>query len=396
MWGKPVLKPLHTLLAPLLFSLSALILWSPAGDTAAIAADSDLIYVPGTLGLDPKSGELADGVAGQFHQAMKNIGVTLEAEGSDFSQVASVNVFLSDTRHFPAMNEVYREYFPNDPPTRATVGVDLPMAGALVQIAMVAVRPGVTRRVVRPQTLKSPELPYSWGIQAGNTLFIAGATSRDPETYQPVTGDIGTQTRRVFGNIGAVLDAADLDYGDLTSCTVFLKDPRDFGAMNAAYREFVTDKPPARATVRAQLVNPLFGVEIQCVAHRSDDRSVLIAAGAQRPQSPFSPAIRVGDRVYTAGMVGSGSDGVAKGEVELQTRQTLANLRNTLASSQMDFTDVNAVHVFVPHISHGRVVNELLDEFIGTGPSRTVIGANLMGPDYLVEIMIFASSTENR
>ena len=388
-----MLKPLHTLLAPLLFSLSVLILWSPAGDTAATATDSDLIYVPGTLGLDPTSGELADGVAGQFHQAMKNIEVILEVEGSDFSQVASVNVFLSDTRHFQAMNEVYRTYFPTDPPTRATVGVDLPMPGALVQIAMVAVRPGVTRRVIRPQALKSPELPYSWGIQAGNTLFIAGATSRDPETYQPVTGDIATQTRRVFGNIGAVLDAAEMDYGDLTSCTVFLNDPREFSAMNAAYREFVTDEPPARATVRAQLVNPLFGVEIQCVAHRGADRSVVIAEGAQRPQSPFSPAIRIGDRVYTAGMVGSGSNGVAKGEIELQTRQTLANLSNTLAAAQMDFSDVNAVHVFVPHIVHGRVVGDLLDEFIGTRPSRTMIGADLMGPDYLVEIMMFASST---
>jgi 2-iminobutanoate/2-iminopropanoate deaminase len=380
--------------APTLIGLTALmLLWLPTLNTSSNAPDRDLIYIPGTLGVDPNSGELADGVAGQFHQAMKNIEVILEAEGSDFSQVASVNVFLSDTRHFQAMNEVYRTYFPNDPPTRATVGVDLPMLGASVQIAMVAVRPGVTRRVIRPQALKSPELPYSWGIQAGNTLFIAGATSRDPETYQPVTGNIAAQTRRVFGNIGAVLDAAEMDYGDLTSCTVFLNDPRDFGAMNTAYREFVGDEPPARATVRAQLVNPVFGVEIQCVAHRGADRSVVIAEGAQRPQSPFSPAIRIGDRVYTAGMVGSGSNGVAKGEIELQTRQTLANLSNTLAATQMDFSDVNAVHVFVPHISHGRVVDELLDEFIGTGPSRTMIGADLMGPDYLVEIMMFASST---
>jgi enamine deaminase RidA (YjgF/YER057c/UK114 family) len=393
---EPVLKPLRKLIVPLLLPLSALTIWSPTGETAISTADSEFIYIPGTLGLDPNSGALAEGVAGQFHQAMKNIGVILESEGSDFSQVASVNVFLSDTRHFQAMNEVYRTYFSTDPPTRATVGVDLPMAGALVQIAMVAVRPGVTRRVIRPEALTSPELPYSWGIQTGNTLFIAGATSRDPDTYQPVTGDITTQTRRVFGNIGAVLNAAGLDYRDLTSCTVFLDDPREFGAMNAAYREFVTDEPPARATVRAQLVNPLFGVEIQCVAHSSDERSAVIAAGAQRPQSPFSPAIKVGDRLYTAGSVGSGPNGVAKGEIESQTQQTLVNLRNTLASAQMDFTDVNAVHVFVPHISHGQVVNDLLDEMIGTRASRTTIGADLMGPDYLVEIMMFASPTAKR
>ena len=62
-----------------------------------------------------------------------------------------------------------------------------------------------------------------------------------------MTGDIATQTRRVFGNIGAVLRAAGMDYGDLASCTVFMDDPREFGDMNEAYREFFQEDPPARA-----------------------------------------------------------------------------------------------------------------------------------------------------
>ncbi len=377
---------------PLLLPFTTLVLFlTPVPPMSPQSSDPDFIYIPGTLGADPASGELGEGVAAQVHQAMKNIGAILEAENTDFSRVVSVNVFLSDTRYFSEMNAAYRSYFPDEPPTRATVGVDLPMPGALVQIAMVAVRPGVTRRVVKPDELKSPELPYSWGVMTGNTLFIAGATSRDPNTYQPVTGDVGTQTRRVFGNIGAVLRAAEMDYGDLTSCTVFIDDPRDFAAMNAAYREFVGDDPPARATVRAGLMNPLFKVEIQCVAHRGPSRSVIVAEGSSLPRSPFSPAIQVGNRVFTAGMVGSGSDGLAKGEIETQTRQTLENLGSTLAAAQMDFGDVNAVYVYTPHITHADAVSSMLDEFIGTGSTRVVIGADLMGPDYLVEIMMFAS-----
>jgi enamine deaminase RidA (YjgF/YER057c/UK114 family) len=87
---------------------------------------------------------------------------------------------------------------------------------------------------------------------------------------------------------------------------------------------------------------------------------------------------------------------VAKGEIESQTLQTLTNLRNTLAAAQMGFADVNAVHIFVPHISHSSIVEGLLDEHVGSAAARTLIGAGLMGPDYLVEIMMFASSTENR
>ncbi len=366
-----------------------------AGHSASsqpLVADRDYVYVAGTMGIDPVTGQLAVGVAGQVRQAMENIAAVLHAEGTDFSRVLSVNVFLSDTRHFSEMNEVYRSYFSVDPPTRATVGVDLPVSGALVQIALVAARPHVTRRVINPTRLKSPELPYSWGILAGNTLFIAGATSRDPETYAPVAGDVGTQTRRVFGNIGAVLHAAEMDYGDLSSCTVFMDDSRGFGEMNAAYREFVTDDPPARATVRAGLMNPVFKVEIQCVAERAANRSAVLVRGASRPTSPFSPAVRVGQRVYLAGMVGRGPEGIAKGDVEAQTRQTLANLEATLAAAGMDFGNVTAMHVFLPHIEHAAAVGSILDHMIGSGPSRTVIGAGLMGPDNLVEIMMFANN----
>ena len=55
------------------------------------------------------------------------------------------------------------------------------------------------------------------GIKAGNTLFLSGMTSRSPETYEPVLGDVGTQTRRIFGNMGLVLKAAGMDFKDLTT-----------------------------------------------------------------------------------------------------------------------------------------------------------------------------------
>ncbi len=357
--------------------------------------DNDFVYVAGTMGTDPTTGEFADGVAGQFAQAMENISVALAAEEMDFTHVVSVNVFLSDTRLFGEMNEIYRSYFPVDPPTRATVGVDLPHPEALVQIAMIAARPQVKRSVVKPTRLKSPELPYSWGVLAGNTLFIAGATSRHPDTYQPVQGDVGLQTRRVFGNIGAVLEEAGMDYGDLVTCTVFLNDPREFGTMNGAYRESVTEIPPARATVRARLVNPAFKVEIQCIAVRGPARSLVIAEGATRPSSPFSPAIRAGQRLYTAGMVGRGPDGIELGAIEAQTRQTLHNLAGNLSAAGLGFEHVTAVSVFLPHISHAEPVDALIDQIVGTDHARTVIGAELMGPDLLVEIMMVAAGGDS-
>ena len=365
---------------------------TPAVEESASAADGEFLFIPGTMGADPATGAFAEDVAGQLRQTMANIEAVLQNNDMDFTRVVAVNVYLSDVSNFAAMNEVYRTYFPTDPPTRATVAADLPHPDALVQVAMIAARPGVTREVVKPDDLKSPELPYSWGILAGNTLFVAGATSRDPDTYQPVSGDIATQTRRVWGNIGMVLNAAGFDYGNLSTCTVFLRDPAEFRDMNDAYREFVTDEPPARATVRADLVNELFKVEIQCIAGHGNVRSVAIAEGASPPSSPFSPAIKLGDRVFTAGAVGSSPDGIALGDVEAQTRQVLSNLQGTLAAAGKSFSDVTVMYVYVPRIEHAEAVGAVLDEIAGTTAERTTVGAELMGPDYLVEIMMIAGT----
>ena len=99
--------------------------------------------------------------------------------------------------------------------------------------------------------------------------------------------------------------------------------------------------------------------------------------------------------MYLAGMVGRGPEGIAKGDIEAQTRQTLANLGATLAAAGMGFGNVTAMHVFLPHIEHAAEVGSILDHLIGSGPSRTVMGAGLMGPDNLVEIMMLANNTSH-
>jgi 2-iminobutanoate/2-iminopropanoate deaminase len=272
------------------------------------------------------------------------------------------------------------------------VQADIAIPGALAEIAMVAARPGLERKVIIPEGMKTPELPYSWGILAGNTLFIAGATSRNPETYQPVTGDTATQTKQVMENIGAVLRGAGMDYKDVVSCKVFLDDARDFQAMNEVYRTFFPEDPPARATVRARLMNSAFTTEIQCVAVKDPSRKVVVAEGASRSSSPFSPAIQVGDRLYLAGFVGRGPDGFAAGDVKAQTKQTLANLEATLKAAGMDFTNVVDAMVYLSDIRHYQAMNEVYREILPTPPpARATVGSQLMSPDALVEIMMVAT-----
>jgi len=81
-------------------------------------------------------------VAAQTAQVLRNIAAILEAAGSDLAHVVKVNVLLTDISTFAEMNEVYRTFFPVDPPARMTYAVrDLPL-DVLVEIDAVAVLPG--------------------------------------------------------------------------------------------------------------------------------------------------------------------------------------------------------------------------------------------------------------
>ena len=352
----------------------------------------DFLYLSGAIGRIPGSVRISGDIRAQTRQTLDNLGEVLKAGGMDFSHVVRSDVFLTDTRHFQAFNEIYRSYFPNQPPTRATVQADIAIPGALIEIAMVAARPELERTVVVPKEMKAPDLPYSWGILVGDTLFISGATSRNPTTYQPVPGDTAAQTSQVLENVGAVLDGAGMGYEDVVSCTVYLEDARDFQKMNAAYREFFPENQPARATVRARLMNSAFKTEIQCVAVKDSNRTVVVAKGAKRSSSPFSPAIQVGDRLYLSGFVGRGPDGYKMGDVQAQTRQALANLKATLAAARMDFSNIVNTTVFLSDIRHFQAMNDVYREFFPAAPpARATVGTQLMSADALVEIAMVAS-----
>ncbi len=344
------------------------------------AQGAELVYISNVIGT-ASGGMAVASVEGQTALMLDNLGEALRERGLGYSDVVVSNVFLRDTRHFQAMNAVYRTYFQTNPPTRATVQADLLDPDALIQISVVAA--AGPKEIVTPEGLRSPELPYSWGIKVANTLFLSGATSRNPQPYQPVTGDVATQTRRVFGNIGLVLEEAGVSFADLVTCRVFLDDPRSFGLMNEAYAEFVPEEdPPGRATVRAALMNVVFSTEIQCVAVSSSERSVVRPEGQARRAIPFSPGIDTGDCVYLTGMTGRGSDAAD------QARVALARIRSTLEAASVDFGDVESVWVYLADVRDWDAVRAVLDETLGAdAPEPTVVGSRLIGRS-TVEIQI--------
>src|SRR5437899_7636298 len=100
----------------------------------------DLVFCSGQVGLDPATGELADGVEAQAERALRNLQAVLDAAGLGLDDVVKTTIFLTDVGDFAAVNAVYAKFMPEPPPARSTVGIAALPKGALVEIEAIARR----------------------------------------------------------------------------------------------------------------------------------------------------------------------------------------------------------------------------------------------------------------
>ena len=100
----------------------------------------NLLFVAGTVSIN-EHGELVGkgDIKTQTKQVLENIKKVIEAAGGTMQDVTRTRVFLTDFSNHAGMNEVYRTYFPVDPPARSTVRVGLANPDYLIEIEATAV-----------------------------------------------------------------------------------------------------------------------------------------------------------------------------------------------------------------------------------------------------------------
>ncbi|WP_024877855.1 RidA family protein [Saccharomonospora piscinae] len=126
----------------------------------------------------------------------------------------------------------------------------------------------MSKSAVSTDAAPAPVAAYSQAVRKGNILQVAGQVGIDPATGTVADGGVAAQTRQVFANLRAVLDAAGATLDDVVMMRAYLTDTAHFAEFNEVYNELVAhggEVPPARTTVYVGLPAGLL-VEIDALA----------------------------------------------------------------------------------------------------------------------------------
>ncbi len=122
------------------------------------------------------------------------------------------------------------------------------------------------KKIIFTENAPKPIGPYSQAILLNDVLYASGQIAINPESDQLVLDNIIEETIQVMKNIGALLNAAGMDYSHIIKTSIFLKDMNNFSQVNNIYGSFFKGDFPARETVQVARLPKDVNVEISVIA----------------------------------------------------------------------------------------------------------------------------------
>jgi enamine deaminase RidA (YjgF/YER057c/UK114 family) len=218
-------------------------------DPAGVEAD-DVLYMSAQSGADPLTGKVAADYAGEVKQALDNVAAVAKAANMSMANVIWVNPYLSsDETPEHVMNKIYASYFEfGNTPGRGTIQVvKLPNQTHIV-FSCIAGADLSKRKSIRPRN-EQPSPTASPGILYGDTLYLSAK-----DAYVPALGlfspELGIQVRMSMRSLLDGLQKADMDFSNVVSSTIYLRDVKDEDAVVSLYSTFFKDTFPARTTLQ--------------------------------------------------------------------------------------------------------------------------------------------------
>lgn len=121
-------------------------------------------------------------------------------------------------------------------------------------------------KIIKTKNAPAPIGPYNQAVEHNGTLYMSGQVAIDLETGKMDNADLQTETHRVMKNMGAVLEAAGMDYSNIVKCSIFLLDMSRFSEVNEVYGSYFKSNFPARETVQVSALPAGATVEISAIA----------------------------------------------------------------------------------------------------------------------------------
>jgi 2-iminobutanoate/2-iminopropanoate deaminase len=109
---------------------------APAGPYSHAVVANGFVFISGQGPVNPETGTMPDAFTDQVRQTFKNVQTILEAARSSLDDVVKVNAYVTDLTRFAEFNDVYKEFFRDNPPARTTVATAL--LGILVEVDCIA------------------------------------------------------------------------------------------------------------------------------------------------------------------------------------------------------------------------------------------------------------------
>jgi len=241
----------------------------PRIDPPGIQA-GEMLYMSAQKGVNPATGQLVGDYAGEVKQALDNVGTILKTANMSMANVVWVNPYMASTEanmgsqtapgpighngqqqqpQAAVMNKIYATYFEfGNTPGRGTMQmVDLPDQAHIV-FSCIAGADLSKRKSIRPKNMPlSPTA--SPGILYGDTYYMSGKSGFIPD-QGIVTPDVELQLRQSMRNLLDDLQETDLDFSDVVSATIYLREMKDMDKVQTLYGTFFKDRFPARTTMQ--------------------------------------------------------------------------------------------------------------------------------------------------
>jgi 2-iminobutanoate/2-iminopropanoate deaminase len=255
--------------------------------------------------------------AGKVKNCLGEVRKTLTMAGMDMNNVVQTYIYLEDHDQYAEVNKHYAEFFPSDPPSRTTLGVAQVPGDSRLEITCVAYSDlAEKKRIGDPP----PNLPFSPGILAGDTLYISGKGDQLNGGGHPATFD--EQVRQAMRNVEATLKQAGLDFRHVVMSNIFLDRYENLEVTDKVYNEFFEDgNEPAASTSFVDWIPGGSHVEITCIATTDlSARKVVRPAGLKygllEGAVTGSPGVWAGNTHYVSELDASPTGGALSAGVD--------------------------------------------------------------------------------